>query len=119
MPVAFRAGIIVLALLSLGDVAAPLLTDGMHPPMMIALIGCAAGVISLVLAAFAWRTHKIGYAIGLVVIRVLSALTAVPAFQVPGVPVTAMILAGVMIALTTVGVVLTLVGLRRPAVVRA
>ncbi len=115
----FRTGIVVLALLALADVAAPLLTDGEHPPMGIALIACAAGVVSLVLAVLAWRTEKIGYAIGLVAIRVLSALTAVPAFQVPGVPVVAMVLAGALLALTVVGVALTLIGLRRPSVVSA
>ena len=49
----------------------------------------------------------------------LSALTAVPAFQVPGVPVVAMVLAGALLALTVVGVALTLIGLRRPSVVSA
>ena len=35
----YRAGLIVLGLLSLVDLAGPLITDGQHPPMVIALIG--------------------------------------------------------------------------------
>src|SRR5687767_10804526 len=58
-------------------------------------------------------------AIGLCVIRVLSALTAVPAFYVGGVPGPIMAVAGSFIILTVVGVVLTLAGLRRPALVSA
>lgn len=114
-----RIGIVVLALISLGDLAAPLLTDGEHPPMVIALINCAAGLVSIGLAVLAWRTGKIGFLIGLIVVRVLSALTAVPAFQVPGVPLPAMVLAGTYIGLTVVGVGLSLAGLRRPALVQA
>ena len=38
----YRAGLIVLGLLSLVDLAGPLITDGQHPPMVIALIGAGA-----------------------------------------------------------------------------
>ena len=108
----------MLALISLGDLSAPLLTDGQTPPMFIALIGSALGLVSLVLVVLAWR-GRVAAAIGLVVLRLLSALTAAPAFLVPGVPAAPMVLAGVAITVTLVGVVLVFTGLRRPALVGA
>ena len=98
-----RAGLVILGVLSLGDLAAPLLTDGEHPPMFIALIGAAIGAISIVLLILAWQ-GRTAAAIALVVVRLLSALTAVPAFIVPGVPAVPMILAGVVITMTLVGI---------------
>jgi hypothetical protein len=113
-----RAGLIILGVVSLGDLSAPLLTDGQHPPMSIALIGSALGLISLVLFGLAWRGAKAA-AIALVVVRVLSALTAVPAFTVAGVPTTAMVLAGIAITATLVAAVLVLSGIRQPQTVGA
>jgi hypothetical protein len=49
----YRAGLIVLGLLSLVDLAGPLFTDGQHPPMVIALIGAGLGLISIVLVILA------------------------------------------------------------------
>jgi hypothetical protein len=118
MSTPFRAGLLVLAVLSLADLAAPLMTDGESPPMEIALIGSALGAISLVLAALAWR-GRTGAALGLVGVRAFSALTAVPAFFVSGVPVVPMVLAGTAITLTVIGSVLVLTGVRRPALVGA
>lgn len=118
MSTPFRAGLLVLAVLSLADLAAPLLTDGESPPMEIALVGSALGAISLLLAALAWR-GRTGAAIGLVGVRALSALTAVPAFFVSGVPAVPMVLAGTAISLTVLGSVLVLVGVRRPALAGA
>jgi hypothetical protein len=114
----YRAGLIVLGLLSLVDLAGPLITDGLHPPMVIALIGAGLGLISIVLAILAW-SGRLAAAIALVVLRLLSALTAVPAFLEPGVPTGPMIAAGVGIGLTVAGAALVLAGLRRPAVASA
>jgi hypothetical protein len=114
----YRAGLIVLGLLSLVDLAGPLLTDGQHPPMAIALIGAGLGLISIVLVILAWR-GRMAAAIAVVVLRLLSALAAVPAFLVPDVPTGSMIAAGFGIGLTVVGAVLVFAGLRRPAVVGA
>jgi hypothetical protein len=113
-----RAGLIVLGVLSLVSLAGPLLTDGQHPPMTIALIDAAIGLIGIILVILAWR-GRMAAAIALVVVRLLSALTAVPAFLVPGVPTAAMIAAGLSIGLTVVGAALVLAGLRRPAVASA
>ena len=110
----FRAGLIVLGLLSLGDLAAPLLTDGEHPPMEIALIGSALGLVSLVLVGFAWRGARRAV-VPLIVLRVLSALSAAPAFFVGDVPAAAVAAAGLAIALTVLGTALLLVPARELA----
>ena len=118
MSATYRAGLAILGVISLGDLAAPLLTDGQTPPMSIALIGLALGLVSLVLVVLAWR-GRTAAAVGLVVVRLLSALTAVPAFVFAGVPLLPMILAGVFITLTVIGVGLVLAGIRRPDLVGA
>lgn len=110
----FRAGLVVLGLLSLGDLAGPLLTDGEHPPMSIALIGSALGLVSLVLVVLSWRGARRAV-VPLIVLRVLSALSAVPAFFVGDVPAAALVAAGVTVALTVLGVALLLVPARQLA----
>ncbi|HEX7212115.1 MAG TPA: hypothetical protein VF241_14415 [Propionibacteriaceae bacterium] len=114
----YRAGLIVLGLLSLVSLSSPLWTDGQHPPMMIALVDAGFGLISIVLVILAWP-GRLWAAIALVVVRLLIALTAVPAFLVPGVPAGPMISAGTGIGLTVVGAALVLAGLRRRALVSA
>ena len=113
----FGAGLVVLGLLSVADLLGPLLTDGEHPPMFIALIGAALGLVSLA-AIYGVRRGSKASLTGLLVVRVLSALSAVPAFSEAGVPQVAKTMAGVFIALTVVGVVLVLSGRRVPAGVR-
>jgi hypothetical protein len=114
----YRAGLILLGLLSLVSLTSPLTTDGQHPPMMIALIDAGVGLIGIILVILAWR-GRMAAAIALIVVRLLAALTAVPAFLVPGVPTGPMIAAGAGIGLTVVGAALVLAGLRRPALVSA
>ena len=101
----FRAGLVVLALLSLIDVAGPLLTDGDNPPMAIALVGSGLGVASLVCVVLAWRgmTRAV---LPLAALRLLSALTAVPAFFVPDVTPAIRGLAAALVLLTVTGVAL-------------
>jgi hypothetical protein len=112
----FRAGLGVLGLLSLADLATPLLSDGEHPPMAIALASAVVGLASLVLIVFAARGSR-GATIGLIVLRALSALSAVPAFLEPEVPAAAQIAAGAAIILTVLGIGLALVP-NRQAVTR-
>jgi len=103
----FRTGLGVLGLLSLADLATPLLSDGEHPPMAIALAGAVVGLASLVLIVFAARGSRPA-TIGLIVLRALSALSAAPAFLAPDVPAAAQIAAGVAIILTVLGIGLVL-----------
>lgn len=114
MSTAYRAGLVVLGVLSAVDLAAPLLTDGETPPLVIALIGSGLGLLSLILIVLAWR-GRVAAALGVVVLRLLSALTAVPAFLFDGIPTVPKVLAGIAITLTVIGSVLVLAGLRRPA----
>lgn len=110
----FTAGLVVLGLLSLADLFAPLMTDGKTPPMFIALIGSALGLISLIAILGARKGSKAALVL-LLVVRGLSALTAVPAFLEPGVPAVVKTLAGIGIGLTIVGTMLVLGGRRAAA----
>ena len=98
-------GLVLLGLLSVVDVVSLPLGDGKHPPLPILVFGAVLGVLSLVLVLRAWRDPQAGVR-WLVVARVLSALTAVPAFLVSGVPTAAKVFAAVFMALTALGVAL-------------
>jgi hypothetical protein len=110
----FRAGLIVFAVLSVGDLAGPLVTDGEHPPMSIALIGSALGLISLVLIALAWRGARRAV-VPLIALRLVSGLSAVPAFFVGDVPAGALVAAGVTVVLAVLGTALVLMPARELA----
>jgi hypothetical protein len=114
----YRVGLILLAVLSALDLIGPLLTDGEHPPMAVALVGAALGLASIALVVSAWRgaTRAVWPLVGL---RVVSALSAVPAFFVSDVPVAAVAAAAAVAALTVLGVVLVLPATRRVSVVGA
>ncbi len=113
----FIAGLAILGVLSVGDLAAPLLTDGEAPPMSIALMLSAVGLASLAAIYGVLRGSRTAL-VALFVLRGLSALSAVPAFFVPGVPPGPKTLAGIAIAATFVGIVLVLSGRRVPGSVR-
>lgn len=106
------AGLVLLGLLSLADVAGILLTDGEHPPIEVAAVNSLIGAVCLVLLAFAWRGSRVALG-GLIGLRVLSAASAVPAFLVEGVPTGAKAAAAAGIVVTLLGCVLVLPGLRR------
>lgn len=101
-----RVGLVILGLLSLGDIATIALTDGETPPYAVAAVVAVLGVVSLVLAVQAFRdpTRPLRLLIGL---RVLSAVTALPAFFVSDVPAGAQAAAAGVVVLTAVGVLLT------------
>ncbi|MBN9109251.1 MAG: hypothetical protein J0I34_10740 [Pseudonocardia sp.] len=109
-----RAGLVVLGLLSVVDVAGLATTDGEHPPWSVAILGAVLGVASLALLVPAWRGGR-GATVALVVLRVVSAATAVPAFVLPDVPAPALVLAAVVVVATVVGSLLVMPQLRRPA----
>ncbi|WBQ07827.1 hypothetical protein [Kribbella sp. CA-293567] len=113
----FRAGLVILGLLSLGDLAAPLLTDGEHPPMSIALIASALGLVSLILVGLAWRGERRAV-VPLIVLRVVAALSAVPAFFAGGVPAAAVGVAALFLVLTGLGTAMLLLPARQLAGVR-
>ncbi len=111
----FRSGLLILGVLSLVDVAGPLMTDGDHPPMWIALVGSALGLASLACVVLVWRGSARAV-LPLAVLRLLSALTTVPAFFVSDVPPAIRGLAAALVLLTIVGVALVVGSRARQAV---
>jgi hypothetical protein len=101
-----RIGLYLFGLLSVADIAGIFLTDGDHPPYAVAAVGTLLGVVTLVLVVQALRdpSRSLRLLIGL---RVLSAVTAIPAFFVSDVPAGAEIAAAAIVVLTAVGVLLT------------
>ncbi len=101
-----RFGLVIFGLLSLGDMAALLLTDGKTPPYAIAAVVCVLGIFSLALVVTAWLNpgEPLRMLIGL---RVLSAVTALPAFFVSDVQAGAQAAAAGVVVLTALGVVLS------------
>lgn len=114
MSTTFKAGLVLFGVLSLADISSVFTTDGEHPPMSIAIAGAVVGAISLALVAAAWRGARRAV-VPLVVLRVLSALAAVPAFFASDVPGAAMAAAGVGIGLTVLALALVLAPARQPA----
>lgn len=102
-----RAGLVVLGALSLIDVATPLFTNGDAPPMPIALGLCALGLASLVLVVFAWRGAR-RVVLPLVVLRAVSALSALPALFDAGVSTALDIAVGALLLVAAAGIVLVL-----------
>jgi hypothetical protein len=101
-----KAGLVLAALLGLADLASlagPEPGPGEQgPPMGVLVAASVLGLITLVGVAYAWRT---GNRVGSRVVagaRILSAVSAVPAFFVEGVP------AG-LVAVAATGVIATIV----------
>jgi hypothetical protein len=82
------------------------------PPVIVTLSGAVFGVITLVGARMAWRGRRSGV-VAVIVSRVLSALSALPAFFVDDVPDWVPPVVGIFVVLTVVGVGLLVVALRR------
>ncbi len=105
MTTSVRVGIILLGVLSVGDVAGLALTDGSHPPYLVAALGAVLGVASLYFVVTAWRGNHSALR-PLLALRILSAVTAIPAFFVSDAPGAAVGSAAAIIVLTVVGVLL-------------
>lgn len=105
MNTSVRVGLVLLGLLSVADIAGLALTDGHHPPYAIAAIGAVLGVASLYFLARAWTGNSTALRV-LLVLRIVSALTAAPAFFVGGVPAAATAAAVAIIVLTAAAVLL-------------
>ena len=117
-PTPVRIGLVLFAILSLADIADLALTDGKHPPYSIAAIGAALGLASLACLVPAWRGNVTMTRV-LAVLRIVSALSAVPAFFLSGVPGAAVGSAAAIVVLTAVALGLVVGGRRsQPVVVR-
>jgi hypothetical protein len=114
----FVTGLVIAGLLALADVTTPLTSDGEHPPMVIGVACAVLGLISIAGIVGAWRGSR-GWTTAIIASRLLSAVAAVPAFFVEGVPAGAMAAAGAGIGLTLLSVGLLAPRLWRPVPVPA
>ncbi|KAB7743096.1 hypothetical protein GA707_15780 [Nostocoides sp. F2B08] len=98
-------GLAIFALLSFGDIATLALTDGESPPYAVAALAALLGAASLALVVQGYRdpARSLRLLIGL---RVLAAVTALPAFFVDA-PGGAQAAAGAIVVLTAAAVLLT------------
>jgi hypothetical protein len=101
-----RIGLVIFGLLSVGDITGIFFTDGDNPPYAVAAVSALLGLVSIVLVVQAWRDHSRSLRL-LTGLRVLSAVTAIPAFFVSDVPAGIQVMAAAIIVLTAIGVVLT------------
>jgi hypothetical protein len=85
--------------------------------MSVALAGSVLGVLSLVCLCLAWTGSRRAV-LPLAALRLVSALTAAPAFFAADVPAAIRVLAGVVVLLTVVGIALV-VGTRDAEPVQA
>jgi hypothetical protein len=114
-----RTGLVIAALLGVADVVSAFFPtpDGeVGPPLPIVLLGGLLGIATLGAVAVAWRTGKRGALRIVAGTRVLSAITALPAFFVD-VPAPLKLVVAVAVVLTVVCVVLVLSPARRSVTV--
>ena len=98
---------IVLGLINLPDLLNTSGTVADGPPRGVLVADMVLGVIMVAAAGFAWFTVNRNAATTASVANILQGLTVVPAFLTPA-PVAWRLLAGVIVAWTTVSVALTL-----------
>ena len=112
-----RAGLVLAALLGLADVVSaffPTPEGEVGPPLPIVVLGGLLGLATLAAVAAAWRTGQRGMLRIVAATRVLSAISALPAFFVD-IPAALKLVVAVAVVLTVVCVVLVLTPARRTA----
>ena len=115
LPTPVRAGLVLAALLGLGDLTLLAGGDG-GPPLGVRLLAVALGLATIAAVVAAWRTGSSGALWTVVATRVVSALTALPAFFADDVPTGFVVVAAVGVLVTLAAVVLLAPALRsRPA----
>ena len=110
----FIAGLVICALLGLGDVLLAFDVSNDAPPVPVLIIGAVLGLITLYGVRRAWADARRGVT-AIVVSRVLSALAGIPAFFVDDAPDWAPAVVAVGIVLTVVAVGLLFSRTRAPA----
>ncbi|WP_344615219.1 hypothetical protein [Dactylosporangium salmoneum] len=113
--ISLTVGLVLSGLLGLVDVVSlPLGTDG--PPVAVLVIGTVLGLGTIAGVVLAWPNRSRAGAVTVIVTRLLSALTAVPAFFVAATPAAARGAAAAGIVITLLCVALVAPALRaRPA----
>lgn len=114
LPTPVRAGLVLAALLGLGDLTLIAGGDG-GPPLGVRLAAVALGLVTLAAVAAAWRTGNARALWTVVVTRTVSALAALPAFFADDVPTGFVVGAAVGVLVTLVAIVLLAPALRAPA----
>ena len=112
-----KVGLVILGVLGLVDVlslAAPSTPDDQAgPPTSILVLDTVLGLVTLVFVVVAFRTRSRGAVRIVAGARILSVLTAVPAFFADGVPAGLVAAAAAVVVVTFVGIVLALTPARR------
>lgn len=111
---ALRTGLVLAGVLGVLDIGAGVVQfsgAGLFPAA-IAILIIALGIATVVLVPFAWRGRRAA-AWTVAVLRLVSAMTGLPAFFVPGVPLPAIIAASTGIVLAVAVAVLIAVGQER------
>jgi O-antigen/teichoic acid export membrane protein len=114
----FVTGLVIAGLLALGDIATPFISDGEHPPLVVGIACAVLGLITAAGVVRAWRGSR-GWVTAIIVTRLLSAVAALPAFFVVGVPAGAVAAAAVGLAIALASVALVAPRLRRAALAGA
>jgi NADPH:quinone reductase-like Zn-dependent oxidoreductase len=112
-----KIGLVLALLLGVSDVIGPWTTpsgsgEGNGPPSSVLYVDALIGLVTVVAAVIAWRTGSRVAARVVAGSRILSAISALPAFFVGGVPAALVVLAaaGILFTLLTCWLVL-----KRPA----
>lgn len=108
-----KIGLLLCGLLGLGDVAGLFAigrqdANAAGPPAAVLAVGGVLGVLTVAGVLFTWRTHSRRGARAVAGARVLSAITALPAFFVGGVSDGVVAIAGAGIVITLAAVWLLL-----------
>ena len=114
-----RVGLVLAVVLGLADVVSTFFPtpDGeVGPPLAIVILGGVIGLATLAAVAVAWRSGRRGALRIVAGTRVLSAITALPAFFVD-IPAWLKLVVAVLVVLTVVCVVLVLSPARQPAAI--
>ncbi|GIG56328.1 hypothetical protein Lfu02_07000 [Longispora fulva] len=102
-----RTGLVIAALLGLADIGSAFAGGEQGPPTAVVVADVILGLVTVVAVGLGWRGRRV--AVGTVVgARVLSALSAVPAFFVADVPTELRVVVAVILALTVAAVGLLL-----------
>lgn len=95
----------------------PVPQDEPGPPFVVIVLGALLGILGLVGVVIAWRTGSRLWARITAAALTIGAITALPAFFVPGVPIPLVAWAGVTVIATIAAIALMFSGARHLAVV--
>lgn len=103
------AGLLGLLELTSSLVSGPTPSDEVGPPLSVLFIDAVLGVITVAAAAHTWRSHSRAGSRMVAGSLIVSMITALPAFFVPGVPASLVALVGlnVVVSIVVVGLVVS------------